>query len=104
MASSGPASSISRKRILANAQVRKTGGPPEAPGEDDAEVAAQNENAERILSKPIKGKGRRIKAKKPKIRSTTQVVMLGAIVITGIAAIIGLRYLAEAFGVNWIGD
>ena len=95
---------MSRKRILANSQVRNTGEPPVPPGEDDAEVAARNEIAERILSKPVKSRGRKTRAKKPKSRSTTQVVMLGAIVITGIAAIIGLRYLAEAFGVNWIGD
>ena len=108
MASSGSASSMSRKRILANAQAsaqaRKTGGAPEAPAEEDAEVAARNAAAERILSKPVKSKGKKSRRKKPRGRSTTQVVVLAIIGITGIAAIIGLRYLSEALGVNWIGE
>ncbi len=99
MASSGSASSMSRKRILANVQDRRT----EAPPEEDA-AAARNEAAERILSKPVKSKTRKSRAKKPKGRSATQVVILAIIGISGIAAIIGLRYLAEAFGVNWVGD
>ena len=105
MASSGQASSTSRKRILANVQGRRVGDAPEAPPEEeDAAAAARNEKAERILSKPVKSKSKKARAKKPRGRSTNQVVVLAIIVISGIAAIIGLRYLAEAFGVNWIGD
>ena len=105
MASSGPAKSLSRKRILANVQDRRTGDAPEAPTEEDAAAAAaRNEAAERILSSPVKSKSKKSRARKPQGRSTTQVVVLAIIGIGGIAAIIGLRYLAEAFGVNWIGD
>ena len=96
MVSSGQTSSLSRKRILANAQVRNTGGTPEAPAEEDADVAARNEDAERIRSKSVTtGKKRR---KKRWGRSTTQVVLLAAIGIGGIAAILGLRYVAEMIG------
>ncbi len=102
MNSSGPASSLSRKRILANAQDRSTGNTPQSPEEDAA--AARNEAAERILSKPVKGKAKKTRRKKRRSRSTTQVVLLAVIGISGIAAIIGLRYLSEAFGVNWIGE
>ncbi len=108
MASSGSASVLSRKRILANAQAsaqaRKTGGTPEVPAEEDAEAAARNENAERILSKPVKGRSKKTRRKKPRGRSMTQVILLAVIGIGGIAAIIGLRYLSEALGVNWIGE
>ncbi len=109
MGSSGQSGSLSRKRILANVQDRKTGETPEVMAEEDADVAARNEAAERILSKPVKAKSKKTgakksRAKKPPGRSTTQVVLLAAIGIGGIAAIIGLRYLAEAFGVNWVGD
>ena len=104
MASSGPSSSIARKRILANAQNRKSGGAPEAPAEEDAEVAARNADVERILSKRVTGRSNKTRRKKPRGKSTTQVVMLAIIGITGIAAIIGLRYLSEALGVNWIGE
>ena len=101
MASSAKISSLSRKRILANAQVRKTGTTLEAPAEEDTDVAARNEDAERILSKPVKaGKKRR---KKRWGQGATQVVLLGAVVIAGIAAILGLRYLSEMVGNNWIG-
>ncbi len=103
MNSSGPASSLSRKRILANAQDRSTGEIPQSP-EEDAAAAARNEAAERILSKPVKGKAKKTRRKKRRSRSTTQVVLLAIIGISGIAAIIGLRYLSEAFGVNWIGE
>ena len=104
MASSAKISSLSRKRILANAQVLKTGQTPEAPAEEDTDVAARNEDAVRILSKPVKGRGKKTRRKEPRGRSVTQVVLLAAIGIGGIAAIIGLRYLSEALGVNWIGD
>ena len=104
MASSGPASSIARRRILANAQNRKSGGTSEAPAEEDAEVAARNAEAERILSKRVKVRSNKTRRKKPRGKSTTQVVLLAIIGIAGIAAIIGLRYLSEALGVNWIGE
>ena len=104
MASSGPASSIARRRILANAQNRKSGGTPDESAEADAEATARNEDAQRILSKRVKARGGKTKRKKPKGRSSTQVVLLAIIGITGIAAIIGLRYLSEALGVNWIGE
>ena len=102
MASSAKISSLSRKRILANAQVRKTGQTPEAPAEEDTDVAAKNEDAERMPSQPVKGK--KTKRKKSPGRSTTQIVLLAVIGIGGIAAIIALRYLSEAVGVNWIGE
>ena len=96
MASSGLSSSLSRKRILANAQDRKTGGTPEASVEED--VASRADDAERIPSKPVKaGQKRR---KKRWGQEATLVVLLGAILIGGIAAIVGLRYLAETFAVN----
>ncbi len=96
MASSGLSSSLSRKRILANMQDRKTGGTPEASVEED--VASRADDAERIPSKPVKaGQKRR---KKRWGREATQVVLLGAVVIGGIAAIVGLRYLAEMVSGN----
>ncbi len=102
MASSAKISSLSRKRILVNAQVRKTGGTPETPAEEDTDVAARNEDAARILSQPVKaGKKRR---KKRWGQEATQVVLLGAVVIAAIAAILGLRYLSEMVGNNWIGN
>ncbi len=93
---------MSRQRIRANAQDRRTGETPQTPEEDAA--AARNEAAERILSKPVKSRGKKSRRKKPRGRWTTQVVLLAIIGIGGIAAIIGLRYLSEAFGVNWIGE
>ncbi len=102
MASSAKISSLSRKRILAYAQVLKTGQTPEAPAEEVTDVALRADDAERMLSQPVKaGKKRR---KKRWGQGTTQVVLLAAIGIGGIAAIIGLRYLSEALGVNWIGN
>ncbi len=95
---------MSRKRILANVQDRRTGEAPEAPPEEDAAAAARNEAAGRILSSPVKSKSKKSRARKPQGRSTTQIVVLAIIGIGGIAAIIGLRYLGEAFGVNWVGD
>ena len=95
---------MSRKRILANVQGRKANQRPEPTPEEDAESAAREQDAERILSKPVKSRGKKPKVKKPAGRSTTQVIVLAIIGISGIAAIIGLRYLAEAFGVKWIGD
>ena len=103
MASSGNSKAQTRRRILANVQDRKKGNLPEAPPEEDTTVASRAEDAKRVLSQPVKA-GRRKKRGKPKGKSATQVGLLGAIVVGGIAAIIGLRYLAEAFGVNWIGD
>ena len=55
-------------------------------------------DAQRILSQPVKAGGKR--RKKRWGRSMTQIALLGAIVFGGIAAIIGLRYLAEMVGVN----
>ncbi len=99
MASSGHANYLSRKRIIDNVEECKTVGTPEASVEED--VASRNDDAERILSKPVKaGEKRR---KKRWGREATQVVLLGSVLIGGIAAIIGLRYLAEMFGFNWIG-
>ena len=103
MASSAKISSMSRQRILANAQDRRTGETPEAPREDAAAVA-RNEAAESILSKPIKGRGKKSRRKKRWGQEATQVVLLGAVVIGGIAAILGLRYLSEMVGNNWIGN
>ena len=105
MASSEQTSTQRRKRIRANVgrtranvQERKKGDTPEAPPEEDANVAARNAAAQRILSQPVKvGKKRR---KKPQGRSMTPVALFGAILIGGIAAIIGLRYFAEILGGN----
>ena len=105
MASSEHTSTLNRKRLRANVkrtranvQERKKGDTPEAPPEEETTVASQADDAQRILSKPVKaGEKRR---KKRWGRSTTQVALLGAILIGGIAAIIGLRYLAEMVGVN----
>ena len=100
MASSGHANYLSLKRIIDNVEECKTVGTPEASVEED--VASRNDDAERILSNPVKaGKQRR---KKRWGREATQVAVLGVVVIGGIAAIIGLRYLAEMVGDNWIGN
>ena len=100
---------MSRKRILANVQDRRTGEAPEAPPEEEPVSSppphcGRNEAAGRILSSPVKSKSKKSRARKPQGRSTTQIVVLAIIGIGGIAAIIGLRYLGEAFGVNWVGD
>ncbi len=105
MASSEQTSTQRRKRIRANVgrtranmQERKKGDTPEAPPEEETTVALRADDAQRILSQPVNaGKKRR---KKPWSHQTTQVVLVGAILIGGIAAIIGLRYLAEMVGVN----
>ncbi len=102
MASSAKISSLSRKRILAYAQVLKTGQTPEAPAEEVTDVASRADDAERILSKPAKAGTKR--RKKRWGQEATQVVLLGAVVIGGIAAILGLRYLSEMVGNNWIGN
>ena len=106
MASSASTSSIARRRILANTQDRKSGADPALTAEEEAKIAEQNAAAERILSQQVKSgqpKKRRAKPKR-KRKSTAQIGLLAAIGIGGIAAIIGLRYLAEMTGVNWIGD
>ncbi len=105
MASSGQTSTQKRNRIRANVkrtranvQERKKGDTPEAPPEEETTVALRADDAQRILSQPVKaGKKRR---KKPQSQQTTRVILLGAILIGGIAAILGLRYLAEMVGVN----
>ena len=105
MASSGQTSTQRRNRIRANVgrtranvQERKKGDTPEAPPEEETNVALRADDAQRILSQPVKaGKKRR---KKPQSQQTTRVILLGAILIGGIAAILGLRYLAEMVGVN----
>jgi hypothetical protein len=104
MASSGHTSHLSRARIIANVQDRKTPKIPEALTEEDAHVAARNEDAQRILSKPVKAKPKKTRRRKHQRDSVAQVLLLGTIVIGGISAIIGLRYLAETFGIRWIGD
>ncbi len=100
MASSGNTSSRTRQRIRANVQGRKKGDPPEKPSEQEAADAVRAEAAERILSHPIKSKTVTKRRKKRRGRSLFQVGLLGTIVIGGIAAIIGLRYLAEMFAAN----
>ncbi len=102
MVSSGQTSSLSRKQILANAQVRKTDETSEAAAEEVTDVALRVDDAERLLSQPVKaGEKRR---KKGWSQEATQVVLLGAVVIGVIAAILGLRYLSEMVGNNWIGN
>jgi len=104
MASSGHVNYMSRRRIIDNVEMCKSGGTPNVPGEEKSTVPSQTDDAQRILSQPGKAKARKKRRKKPHGRSATQVVLLGSIVIGGIAVIIGLRYLAEMYGVNWIGD
>ena len=100
MASSEHANYLSRKRIIDNVEECKSGRTPDTPGEE--EIWA--DDAQRILSQPVKAKAGKNRRKKPQGSSTAQLGLLSAIVIGGIAVIIGLRYLAEMFGVNWIGD
>ncbi len=104
MASSASTSSMTRKRILANTQDRKSSTEIAVEAEEEAKVAEQNAAAERILSKQVKAGEPKKQRAKPKAKSTAQVGLLAAIFIGGIAAIIGLRYLAEMLGVNWIGE
>jgi hypothetical protein len=105
MASSSSNQTTTRKRILANAQGRKKDDAPEGPTEEELAAAAEQEaNAERILSKRVKAGAPTKRRKAATGKSSTQVWLLGAIVVVGIGAIIGLRYIAELFGVNWIGD
>ncbi len=98
MASSGHTSTLSRKRIRANVQERKKGDTPETPPEEETTVASRADDAQHILSQPVKAAKKR--RKKPWGQETIQVVLLGAMLIGGIAAILGLRYLAEMVGVN----
>ncbi len=77
---------------------------PEAPAKEDVNVAAWNVDVERILSNPLRGKGQKFRRKKPPDRPTTQVELLVIIKIGTNSAIIGLRYLSEAFGVSWIDE
>ncbi len=105
MAKTSTSQALTRKRILANAQGRKKGDGPEEPTEEEAAAAAaQEENAERILSQRVKAGPQKKRSKPAKGKSVAQVGLLGAIVVLGIAAIIGLRYAAEMFGVNWAGE
>lgn len=104
MASAASNKALTRKRILANAQDRKKPDTPDVSAEEDAKTAAQEAAAERILSQPVKA-GKQKRRKRPKKgRSVSQIAVLGAIVIAGIAAIIALRNVAEMSGVNWVGD
>ncbi len=98
MAGSGHTNHLSRKRIIDNVEECKSGGTPEAPGEEETTVASRADDAHRILSQPVKARKKR--RKKPWGQETIQVVLLGTILIGGIAAIIGLRYAAEMFAVN----
>ncbi len=104
MASSGHVNYLSRRRIIDNVEMCKSGGTPNVPGEEKSTVPSQTDDAQRILSQPGKAKARKKRRKKPHGRSVIQVVVLGAIGVGGIAVIIGLRNVAEIFGVNWIGD
>lgn len=105
---STPQSSLTRKRILANAGDRKKGGPEGPTPEEEAAAAAQAEAAERILSQPVRtgkaGGSRKKRRKSAKGRSVAQIGLLAALVVGGIGAIIGLRYFAEMSGVNWVGE
>ncbi len=101
MASSASTSSMARQRIRANTQGRKSSAEIAAEAEEEAKVAEQNAAAERILSQSVKaGHPTKKRRAKPERKSTAQIGLLAAIVIGGIAAIIGLRYLAEMFAAN----
>ncbi len=105
MASSASTSSIARKRIRANTQDRKSSAEIAVEAEEEAKVAEQNAAAERILSQSVKaGHPTKKRRAKPKGKSTAQLGLLAAIVIGGIAAISGWRYLPETLGVHWTGE
>ena len=97
MASSGQTNILSRKRIRANAQVRKKGDTPEAPPEEETTVASRADDAQHIVSKPVKAAKKNGRLWGP---GSTLIVVLGTVVIGGIAAILGLRHLAEIVGGN----
>ena len=101
MASPVRTSHLGRQRSLANMQGRKTAGTLDK----DAESApSRADDALRILSQPAKATVRKKNRKKQRGDLVGEVGLLGTIVTVGISVIIGLRYLAEAFGVYWIGD
>ncbi len=88
----------------ANVQEPEQGDTPETPPEEETTVASWAEVAE-ILgadahksppSEPVKAKKNR--RKKPWSQQTIQAIVLGVLMIAGIAAVIGLRYLSETFG------
>ena len=101
MASSAHARHLSRERIIANAREQKTA---QTDRDDAGSVPSQDDNVAPVLSQPVKAKVRKNRRKKQDGGLVGKVGLLGAIVVTGIAIIIGLRYLAETFGINWIGD
>ena len=92
---------VARHRRLANTQGRQAVG---TLSENSESSDALSYDPLRILSRPVKTPVRKKKRKRPSGNLVSEVGLLGTIVTTGIAVIIGLRYLAEAFGVYWIGD
>ena len=82
----------------ANVQEPKKGDTPEMSPEEEAAVASRADDAQPILSEPIKTI--KYKRKKPWSQQSIQAIVLGALLIAGIAALIGVRYLTETFGAN----
>ena len=91
---------MARRRIRANTQDLKSDAGAAVEAEEEAKVAEQNAVAERILSHQVKSGQPKKRHAKPKRKLTALLGLLAAIVIGGIAAILGLRYLAEVFAVN----
>ena len=95
MASSAFVDSLVARRMFDNVAERRL-----------AKMFETKDDPARILSIPP----RMARSKKPTqisrshVHTVAAVLLLGAIVISGIAAIIGLRDLGAEFGVTWIGD
>ncbi len=88
----------------ANVQEPKKGDTPETSPEEETTVASWADVAE-ILdanaqksppSEPVKAE--KYRRKKPWSRHTIQAIVLSVLMIAGIAAVIGLRYLSVTFG------
>ncbi len=87
-----------------NVQEPKQGDTPETSREEETTVASWADVAE-ILganahksppSEPVKAE--KYRRKKRWSQQTIQAIVLGVLMIAGIAAVIGLRYLSETFG------
>ncbi len=72
-----------------------------------SEIPENKDDPERILSRrPTDGdlSTRQTQKRSSRGHIVVQVILLGIIVIGGIAAILGLRELGADFGVVWFGD
>ena len=88
MALFGHASYLSLKRIIDNVEECKSERTHEASPEEETTVASRDDEAQPILSEPVKAnKNRR---KKPWSQEAIQAALLGAVLFVGIVAFIGL--------------